>query len=334
MTTTFRPSLWLRSLSWLTVGLLVVAGPVLAQGGDWPQHALTVVMTFPAGSGVDVVARHIQEPLGKQLGQPVVIDYKPGAAGNIASEFVARAKPDGYTLVFGTAATHGSNAALYKKLSFDVENDFVPVAPVLDVSNVLTINPDVINVKTLKEFVDLVKANPGKYNYGSAGAGGPTHIQVDAFLRQEGLQMTHVAYKGIAPAAQDLLSGQVQAMVAGSSAATPHIASGKMKVLAINGTKRAKALPNVPTFAEAGFPNTEMYFYLGLTGPKGIPKAIVDQIASDTRKVLADQTFVEKTLDVFGFDPIGETPEQFAEFLKRDRALAKKKIRDADVKFD
>ena len=121
----------------------------------------------------------------------------------------------------------------------------------------------------------------------------------------------------------------IQAMVAGSSAATPHIASGKMKVLGINGPKRAKALPNVPTFAEAGYPNAEMYFYLGLTGPKGMPKAIIDQIASDTRKVLADQSFVEKTLDVFGFEPISETPEQFAEFLKRDRTMAEKKIRDA-----
>jgi len=189
-------------------------------------------------------------------------------------------------------------------------------------------------VNTLKEFVAYVKANPGKFNYGSAGAGGPTHLPFDAFLRQENLDMAHVAYKGIAPAAQDILSGQLQAMIAGSSAATPHIPTGKMKVLAINGPKRAKGLPNVPTFAEAGYPNTEMYFYLGLTAPKGTPKAIIDQIARDTRKVLADQTFVEKTLDVFGFDPISETPEQFAEFLKRDRAMTEKKVRDADVKLD
>ena len=135
-----------------------------------------LIMGFPAGSGVDVVARAIQEPLAQKLGQPIIIDYKSGAAGNIASEYVARARPDGYTLVFGTAATHGSNAALYKKLPFDVETDFVPVAPVLDVSNVLTVNPDVIDVRTLKEFVDTVRANPGKYNFASTGNLSLIHI--------------------------------------------------------------------------------------------------------------------------------------------------------------
>ncbi|MBV8621597.1 MAG: tripartite tricarboxylate transporter substrate binding protein, partial [Curvibacter sp.] len=145
-------------LSWVLLG-----GGVLAQGVDWPRQPVTLVMGFPAGSGVDVVGRLIQEPLSRQLGQPVVIDYRSGAAGNIASEFVAHARPDGYTLAFGTAATHGSNAALYPRLPFDVEADFVPVAPVIDVSNVLTVNPDVIKARTLKEFVELIKAHPGQY---------------------------------------------------------------------------------------------------------------------------------------------------------------------------
>jgi tripartite-type tricarboxylate transporter receptor subunit TctC len=233
----------------------------------------------------------------------------------------------------GADPTFSGNQFLFKKMPFNSFTDLVPITRVVNV-NMAFIVPGNVPANTLKEYVAWIKANPGKYNYGSAGAGGPTHVQFDAFLRQENLQMTHVPYKGIAPAAQDILAGQVQAMVAGSSAATQHVASGKMKVLAINGPKRAKGLPNVPTFAEAGFPNTEMYFYLGLTAPKGTPKAIVDKIAADTRKVLADHAFVEKTLDVFGFDPVSETPEQFAEFLKRDRVMAEKKIRDADVKLD
>ena len=173
--------------------LLCLAPLAQAQANaDWPQHPVTFVMTFPAGSGVDVVARTIQEPLGRVLGQPVVIDYKVGAAGNVASEYVSRARPDGYTLVFGTAATHGSNAALYKKLPFDVEADFVPVAPIIDVSNVLTINPEVMNVRTFQEFVDTVRANPGKYNYASTGNGTGTHMAFAEMNSKLGLNMVHV----------------------------------------------------------------------------------------------------------------------------------------------
>ena len=151
--------------------------------------SISSVMTFPPGSGVDVVGRLIQEPLSKVLGQPVIIDYKVGAAGNIASDYVAHARPDGYTLEFGTAATHGVNAALYKKLPFDVEADFVPVAPINDVSNVLTINPNVLDVKTFKEFVDVVRANPGKYDYASTGNGTGTHMAFAEMNARLGLNM-------------------------------------------------------------------------------------------------------------------------------------------------
>lgn len=311
--------------------VIALSGPAWAQ--SFPAKPVKLVVPYPAGGPIDGVARGLAERLGRLWGQPVVVDNRGGANEIIAGDFTAKSPADGYTILLGADPTFSGNAFLFKKMPFNPFTDLQPITRVVNV-NMAFIVPGSLPVNTLKEFVALIKANPGKYNYGSAGAGGPTHVQVDAFLRQEDLQMTHVAYKGIAPAAQDVLSGQVQAMVAGSSAATPHIPSGKMKVLAINGTKRAKALPNVPTFAEAGFPNTEMYFYLGLTAPKGVPKAIVDQIAADTRKVLADATFVEKTLDVFGFDPISETPEQFAEFLKRDRAMAEKKIRAANVSLD
>ncbi|WP_342132005.1 Bug family tripartite tricarboxylate transporter substrate binding protein [Hydrogenophaga sp. OTU3427] len=315
----------------LAAAALALAAPTWAQ--SFPTKPVKLVVPYPAGGPIDGVARGLAERLQRLWGQPVVVDNRGGANEIIAGDFTAKSPADGYTILLGADPTFSGNPFLFKKLPFNPFTDLVPITRVVNV-NMAFIVPGGLPVNTLKEFVALIKANPNKYNYGSAGAGGPTHVQVDAFLRQEDLQMTHVAYKGIAPAAQDVLSGQVQAMVAGSSAATPHIPSGKMKVLAINGPKRAKALPNVPTFAEAGFPNTEMYFYLGLTAPKGVPKAIVDQIAADTRKVLADQSFVEKTLDVFGFDPISETPEQFAEFLKRDRALAEKKIRAANVSLD
>ena len=315
----------------LAATALALAGPVLAQ--KFPNKPVKLVVPYPAGGPIDGVARGLAERLTRLWGQQVLVDNRGGANEIIAGDYTAKSAPDGYTILLGADPTFSGNQFLFKKMPFNSFVDLVPITRVVNV-NMAFIVPGNFPANNLKEFVTVVKANPGKYNYGSAGAGGPTHVQFDAFLRQESLQMTHVAYKGIAPAAQDILAGQVQAMIAGSSAATPYLASGKMKVLGINGTRRAKAMPGIPTFAEAGFPNVEMYFYLGLTGPKGIPKAIIDQIAADTRKVLADQTFVEKTLDVFGFDPISETPEQFAEVLKRDRAMAEKKIRDADVRLD
>ena len=325
----FQLSLPRRAL--IAAAAFTLANAAWADG--YPSRPVRMIVPYPAGGPIDGVARGLGERLSRLWGQPVLIDNRGGANEVIAGDVTAKAPADGYTIMLAADPTFSGNPYLFKKLPFSPFTDLVPITRVVHV-NMAFIVPGSLPVNSLKEFVALVKANPGKYNYGSAGAGGPTHVQVDAFLRQEGLQMTHVAYKGIAPAAQDLLAGQVQAMVAGSSAATPHLGSGKMKVLAISGTKRAKALPGVPTFAEAGFPATEMYFYLGLTGPRGMPKAIVDQVAADTRKVLADPSFVEKTLDVFGFEPIGESPEQFAAFLKRDRALAERKIRDANVKLD
>src|SRR2546421_2073529 len=170
--------------------------PLVAFAQSWPVHPITILMGFPAGSGVDVVARMLQEPMEKSLGGKIVTDYRTGAGGNLASEAVARAKPDGYMLLLGTAATHGVNAALYKKLPFDVEADFTPIAPLVNVSNVLTINPQVIDVSTVREFIDQVKANPEKYNYASTGNGTGTHLAFAEFNAKAGLQMVHVPYKG------------------------------------------------------------------------------------------------------------------------------------------
>ena len=310
-----------------------VFSAISAMAQAYPTKPVKLIVPYSAGGPIDGVARGIAERLSRLWGQPVLVDNRGGANEVIAGDLTAKSAPDGYTIMLAADPTFSGNQFLFSKLPFSPLNDLIPISRVVHVNMAFIVSGN-LPAKNLKEFVALVKANPGKYNYGSAGAGGPTHVQFDAFLRQEGLTMAHVPYKGIAPAAQDILGGQIQAMIAGSSAATPYLQSGKMKVLAINGPKRAKGLPNTPTFAEAGFPSTEMYFYLGLTGPKGIPKAIVDKIAADTHKVLQDQACVEKTLDVYGFEPVGDTPEQFAEFLKTDRKVIEKKIRDANVKLD
>src|SRR5258705_10377128 len=178
-------------MTFIVRALLLLLLPATAFAQAWPQHPVTILMGFPAGSGVDVVARLLQEPMEKSLGGKIVTDYRTGAGGNLASEAVARAKPDGYTLLLGTAATHGVNAALYSKLPFDVEADFTPIAPLVDVSNVLTVNPQVLDVKTVREFIEQVKANPRKYNYASTGNGTGTHLAFAELVSRAGLDMLH-----------------------------------------------------------------------------------------------------------------------------------------------
>lgn len=303
----------------------------LAQG--FPNKPVKIIVPYPAGGPVDGVARGYAERLSKVWNQPVIIDNRGGANEVIAADMVAKAPADGYTMLWGADASFSTNQFLFKKLPYNPLTDLVPVTRVTFVNMGLIVDGS-LPVNNLKEFVALVKANPGKYNYGSAGAGSPTHIHFDAFLRQQGLEMTHIAYKGIAPAVQDMLGGQVQAMMAGVTAATPHLASGKMKILAINGNKRAKLIPNVPTLAEAGYPNAETYFFIGLAVPKGTPKRVIDEIASANRKVMADPAFVEKTLDPYAFEPLSETPEQFSRFLTNDRKQSEKKVREAGARLD
>ena len=319
------------STLWGSIGFTVNA-----QTTDWPRQPITLVMTFPAGSGVDVVARQIQEPLGKLLGQPIVIDYKPGAAGNIASDFVAHAKPDGYTLVFGTAATHGSNAALYKKLNFDVESDFVPVAPILDVSNVLTINPDVINVKTLKEFVDTVKANPGKYNFSSTGNGAGTHMAFAEFNARLGLDMLHVPYKGGPEAITAVLKGETCCIMNQVQTVLSHYKADKVRLLGVTTIKRVSAIGEVPTISESGLNGTRNFdssIWFAVFAPKGTDAQVVSKLNSAIRTVLNTQEIKSK-LESAGNSVRIETPEQFKATVKNNRAKWVEVVKAANISID
>ena len=288
---------------------------------DWPQHPVNIIMPFSAGSGVDVVGRILQEPLGQLLGQPVVIDYRPGAAGNIASEYVSRAKPDGYTLVFGTAATHGSNASLYKKLPYDVEADFVPVAPVVDVSNVLTINPDVIAVNTLKEFVAEVKAHPGKYNFASTGNGTGTHMAFAEFNSRLGLDMVHVPYKGGPEAITAVLRGETCCIMNQVQTVLPHAKSGKVRLLGVTTAARVAAVQDVPPIGSSGLPGTQGFdssIWFGLFAPRGTDPRVVAKLNSAIRTVLQSPE-VKARLEGTGNSVRLETPEQFRATVKANR---------------
>ncbi len=322
----------------LGAGLAAIALlPTLsAHAQDWPTRPITLYLGFPAGSGVDVMARRLQEPLGKQLGQPVVIDYKPGAAGNIASQFVAGAKADGYTLLFGTAATHGSNAALYKKLPFDVETDFVPVAPLLDVSNVLTINPDVINVRTLQEFVALVKANPGKYNYASTGNGAGTHMAFAEFNARLGLDMVHVPYKGGPEAIQAVLKGDTCCIMNQVQTVLSHYKAGKVRLLGVTTAAPVAAVKEVPTIASSGLPGTQGFdssIWFAIFAPKGTDARIVDKLNAAV-KVVLEQREVQAHFEAQGNAVRIESPDQFRRTVRDNRVKWAEVARSANITLD
>ncbi len=322
----------------LTAATGAFAPPAMAAdaAASYPHQPITLIMGFNAGSGVDVIGRVVQEPLGQRLGQPIIIDYKTGAAGNIGSEFVARAKPDGYTLYFGTAATHGSNAALYKKLPFDVEADFVPVAPLVDVANVLTINPNVINVRNLKEFVDEVKAHPGKYNYASTGNGAGTHMAFAEFNSRLGLDMVHVPYKGGPEAITSVLRGETCCIMNQVQTVLSHYKAGKVRLLGVTTAKPVDAVKEVPTIAASGLPGTKGFnsaIWFGIFAPKGTDPAIVKKLNQAVNEVLELPEIRERFVSQGNTIRI-ETPEQFRKTVHEDRLKWAKVVKDAKISID
>jgi len=305
-----------RLLRRAALALAALLLPAAVQAQEWPTKPITLYMGFPAGSGVDVVARMLQPSLEKSLGQRLVIDYKPGAGGNVASEVVARAPADGYTFLLATAATHGVNAALYKRLSFDVEADFTPISTLNDVSNVLMINPNVIDAGSVKDFIAKVKAAPGKYNYASTGNG--THLAFAEFVHKAGLDMVHVPYKGGPEAIQGVLAGDTCCIFNQVQTALPQWRAGKVRLLGVTTSKRVPALPDVPTIAEAGVPGYESYTWFGVFGPKGLDAAIAAKMNAAIKVALDDPGTQKKMADL-GNTPRYETLQQFKETVHRDR---------------
>ena len=296
---------------------LVFAANAFAQ--EWPSKPITMVMGFPAGSGVDVVARSLQESMEKTLNTRIVTEYRAGAGGNIASDYVAKARPDGYTILLGTAATHGVNAALYRNLPFDVETDFTAIAPLVDVSNVLTINPEVIDVKTLKEFIEKVKANPGKYNYASTGNGTGTHLAFAEFNAKAGLNMQHVPYKGGPEAIQGVIKGDTCCIMNQVQTIIPQWKANRVRLLGVTTKTRVNAVAEIPTISEAGLPGFESYTWFGLFAPKGLDPKIAAGLNDAVRKALETPAIRQKLIEL-GNTPRIETVEQFRATVKSDRA--------------
>jgi len=294
------------------LGLLALT-PLAAQAQAFPTKAITIIVPFSAGGTTDILARVLGQFISKDLGQPVIIDNRAGAGGNIGTQLVARAAPDGHTILMGTVGTHAINQSLYPKLAFDPIKDFAPLTRVALVPNLLVANP-AQPFKTVKELMAYAKANPGKVTFGSSGSGTSIHLSGELFKQMAGVDLQHVAYKGSAPAVNDLLGNHIAIMFDNMPSAISHVKAGKLRPLAVTTAQRSPALPDVPTIAEAGVPGYEATSWFGLLAPAKTPAPVVAKLNAAILKALADPDVKNKLLEQ-GAEPAGETPAQFAAFI-------------------
>jgi tripartite-type tricarboxylate transporter receptor subunit TctC len=299
------------------VALAMFAQSTLAQTEDWPKRPVTVVVGFSPGGTTDIIARMLGIELSKIWGQPVIVENRPGAGGNIAGAQVAKASPDGYTLFMGSTGPLTVNTSLYKRMPFDHLKDFTPISLVADVPNMLVVNPKVIPAKSFKEFMALLKANPGKYFYASTGSGTASHLATELLKVQSGVEATHVPYKG-AVALNDLLGGEsVHFMFATIPSAIQFVKSGRLNALALSSKKRSTGMPDIPTVAESGYPNFDASSWFGLVGPAAMPKAVTTKISADIARVLATPEMHAKFIEQ-GSEPVGSTPQQFGDYMRSE----------------
>ena len=311
--------------------LAIVAASVAFGQAAYPTKPVRIVVPFPAGGTTDIIARATAQKLSEAWGQQVIVDNRPGAAGNIGAELVAKSAPDGYTLLMGTVGTHAINSSLYAKMPYDHVKDFAPVILVAGVPNVLVVNPEV-PVKTVPELIAYVKANPGKLNFASSGSGTSIHLSGELFKTMTGVQMTHVPYKGSAPALTDLIGGQVQLMFDNLPSSLAFIKAGKLRALAVTSTTRAGALPDVPTVADF-VPGFEASSWFGLLAPAGTPPAVIAKINGEVAKWLATPEAREK-LTAQGANTAGGTPEDFAKHIQAETAKWAKVVKESGAKVD
>ena len=313
------------------LGLAACGISSMAAAQAWPSRPVHVVVPYPAGGPNDIIVRMVGKRLGETLGQPVVVENRPGAGGNIGTDSVAKSAPDGYTLVSVGPGALIINPLL-GKVPYDTMRDFAPVTIMAVAPNALVAHPS-FPAKTVKDLIALAKQKPGAINYASGGSGSTPHLAAALFAVMAGVQLTHVPYKGTGPATADLVGGQVQIAFLGIPTVLPHIRSGKLRVLAVTGTKRSPELPDVPTVAEAGVPGYELSPWYGLLAPAGTPSAVVARLAADATKVVREPAMREQ-LVAQGAAPAGGTPEEFARTLRSDAALWKKVVKEAGIRAD
>ncbi|MDO8774674.1 MAG: tripartite tricarboxylate transporter substrate binding protein [Burkholderiaceae bacterium] len=312
----------------LTIALgLMMAASTFAQ--TYPSRLVTLVVPFPPGGGTDTGARIIAEQLSKRWGQTVVIDNKGGAAGQIGADLVAKAKPDGYTLLLGNIGTQAINPSLYPKMPYNPDTAFVPISLLAELPLAMMVNP-AVSANTAAEFIALAKSRPGQLSYSSAGAGGAPHLVAEMFKEQTRSFILHVPYRGGGPAIADLLAGHVQLSFMTVLEASGHIKAGKLRALAVTGDKRVSALPDVPTLSESVLPGFNAISWLGLLAPAGTPPAIVEKIAADVRSILSDESVKARFVSLGGV-PRATTPQEFSRLIAEDKRRYAQIIRDRKI---
>jgi tripartite-type tricarboxylate transporter receptor subunit TctC len=312
---------------------LFAAGAAVAQTAaqDYPNKPIRIVVTFTPGGAPDIIARLLGERFTAAWGQPVVIDNKPGSGGNIGSDFVAKAAPDGYTLVVGTVGTHSINGALYTKMPYDMVRDFSPVSLVATTPNLLVVNNDV-PAKTVQELIDLGKRE-GKMSFASSGSGTSIHVSGELFKSMTGIDMTHIPYKGRASALPDLLGGRVTMMFDNMPSSLPLVREGKLRALGVTSLTRSPAAPDIPTIAESGLPGFEAVSWFAVFAPAGTPKPVVDKIQAEISRILKTPDVAKKLTNI-GLEPVGSTSEELATYQRAEIVKWAKVVKDSGAKAE
>ena len=310
----------------------LVSAAACAHAQDYPAKPIRIIVPFPPAGATDIVGRVVAADLQKAWGQPVTVENRAGAGGNLGAELVAKAAPDGYTLLVGTVGTHGINSSLYPKLPFDPIKDFEPVSLVALVPNLMVVHPSV-PAKTVQEFIAYAKTRPGKIDYASSGNGTSIHLSAELFKSMSGTYLVHIPYRGSGPAVTDLLGGQVAVMFDNLPSALPHVKAGKLRPLGITSLKRSPALPDVPTLSESGLKGFDASSWFGILAPAGTPKPIVDRLQQQIAKGLAT-TEGRDRLASQGAEPVGNTPTEFAAFIRAEIAKWGTVVKVAGAKLD
>ena len=310
--------------------LVAVAGPALAQG--YPNKPIELSVPFAPGGTTDIVARVVADPLGKVLGQPVIVVNRAGGGGIVGAAETARAPADGYKLGIATVSSTAANPAINPKTPYDPINDFTPIINIAATPNIIAVNPN-FPAKNYAEFVAELKKNPGKYSYSSSGTGGIGHLLMELYKSLTNTFVTHIPYRGAGPALNDTVAGQVPIIFDNLPSALPFIKAGRLIPIVVSAPNRVAALPNVPTFKEVGLEPVNRMAYYGILGPKGLPKEVVDKINAGVKKALEDPA-VKKRIEETGSLIVANTPEQFAEQIKAEYAVYKKVVTDSKLTLD
>jgi tripartite-type tricarboxylate transporter receptor subunit TctC len=315
----------------LALGMsLALAAPMAGAQPAWPAKPVKIVVTFPTGGAPDILARLFSEKA--QLGQPVIVDNKPGAGGNIGADIVAKSAPDGYTIVMGTVGTHSINGSVFTKMPYDMVKDFAPISLIASTPNLLVVNND-LPVKTVQDLIAHAKAHPDKLSFGSPGIGTSVHVSGELFKSMAGVQMTHVPYKGRQFAIPDLIGGQIQLMFDNMPSALPMAREGKIRAVAQTGARRSAAAPDVPTVAESGLPGFEATSWFALFAPAGTPREVVEKIAAEAQRIYKLPEVAER-LTTLGLDAVLSSPDELAKYQAAEIAKWAKVVKESGARVD